>query len=248
MAPVWISCRAWLGLPLSRPRHPAGSEARPCGLHRVMAECAEERQALHLHGRRTCTACRRLSAWLAATRRGAGAGRCVCGPFREVSEMSLPRFIEIDGRRYLWRELVAPPRPGDAARAAADPVSATRGLPPARRAQRRRALPRAEPVHRAGAGGVTALAIFCPASAVACSWGAPPPQGHPRVTEPWPGGLADADACCSTASSPIRLCPPCASRLARPYSMTYLRNLRRRDKLTSHEYNHTHYTRGRRGL
>ena len=29
------------------------------------------------------------------------------GPSRESPTMSLPPFVEIDGRRYLWRDLVA---------------------------------------------------------------------------------------------------------------------------------------------
>jgi hypothetical protein len=38
--------------------------------------------------------------------------------------MALPRFIEIDGRRYLWRDLVALRRaPGDAPRGTADPFT-----------------------------------------------------------------------------------------------------------------------------
>ena len=55
--------------------------------------------------------------------------------------MALPRFIEIDGRRYLWRDLVALRRAqATPARTAADAVSLARGSPAGRRAQRRRAL------------------------------------------------------------------------------------------------------------
>jgi hypothetical protein len=61
--------------------------------------------------------------------------------------MSLPRFIDIDGRRYLWRDLVALRQAQALPRAeAADPVRIARGSPPAGRAQRRRAVLRTEPV------------------------------------------------------------------------------------------------------
>jgi hypothetical protein len=50
--------------------------------------------------------------------------------------MALPRFIEIDGRRYLWRDLGASPRPGNAGRAAARVVRLARGSPAGQRAGR----------------------------------------------------------------------------------------------------------------
>ena len=64
--------------------------------------------------------------------------------------MSLPRSIEIDGRRYVWRDLVA--LRCAHAKPLAEQPTCSRGAAIAARlaAQRGRAIPRAEPVHPAG--------------------------------------------------------------------------------------------------
>ena len=81
--------------------------AGPCRLHRVMASRAEERQALHLHRGRSRAARRRLSAQPATAADRGAAGRRIGGPCPRMAAMPLPRTIEIEGRRYLWRDLVA---------------------------------------------------------------------------------------------------------------------------------------------
>jgi hypothetical protein len=65
----------------------------------------------------------------------------------------LPRTIEIDGRRYAWRELVALRRTqGHTADRAVDPLRTPGRSPTARATQCCRASRSTEPVHRAGAG------------------------------------------------------------------------------------------------
>jgi hypothetical protein len=73
--------------------------------------------------------------------------------------MALPRFIDIDGRRYLWRDLVALRR----AQATPAPQQPTlfalrEDHRPAGERDAGRALSRAEPVHRAGAEPLRRLA------------------------------------------------------------------------------------------
>ena len=111
--------------------------------------------------------CRRRSPERPATKFGAGAKRRVGGPFRDDLTMSLPRSIEIDGRRYVWRDLVAS-RCAHAKPLAEQPTC-SRGATIAARlaAQRGRAIPRAEPVHPAGLGGATPPPLLrsCPLAA-----------------------------------------------------------------------------------
>jgi len=66
--------------------------------------------------------------------------------------MALPRFIEIDGRRYLWRDLVALRR-AQVAPATQQPALFTlhEDRRPAGEYDAGQAVSRAEPVHRAGA-------------------------------------------------------------------------------------------------
>ena len=58
--------RAGRGLPLCRPRHHARAARRPRRLSRLMARCAQERQARHLNLRRACAEGRGLHAWAAS--------------------------------------------------------------------------------------------------------------------------------------------------------------------------------------
>ena len=77
--------------------------------------------------------------------------------------MALPRFIEIDGRRYLWRDLVALRR-AQATPAEPQPTLFTlhEDHRPASERTARRTLLRAQPVHRAGAEPLRRFSLSCP--------------------------------------------------------------------------------------
>ena len=51
-------CRAWLRLPVRRPRIASGSTRGECRLCRQMARSPQERQPRHLYGSRPCPTCR----------------------------------------------------------------------------------------------------------------------------------------------------------------------------------------------
>jgi hypothetical protein len=73
--------------------------------------------------------------------------------------MAAPKFIDIDGRRFLWRRellrLRREPIGGGGKNRAARFVRVEGGLPARVPAHRRRALQRAQPVRPARAGGLT---------------------------------------------------------------------------------------------
>ena len=77
--------------------------------------------------------------------------------------MAAPKFIEIDGKRFVWRDILQRRREQRMAAARIDPACAVRaqgGLPVRFGTYRRRALPRAQPVrvYRAGPVGLRGAA------------------------------------------------------------------------------------------